>query len=61
MAAAPLPEPPSRMGKEAFVARFGGVFEHSPWIAEGAWDVGLGPAQDTADGLHEAMCAVLRI
>lgn len=22
---------------EAFVARFGGVFEHSPWVAERAW------------------------
>ena len=25
-----------RLAEEAFVARFGGVFEHSPWIAERA-------------------------
>jgi 2-oxo-4-hydroxy-4-carboxy-5-ureidoimidazoline decarboxylase len=25
------------LGKPEFVARFGGVFEHSPWIAERAW------------------------
>jgi 2-oxo-4-hydroxy-4-carboxy-5-ureidoimidazoline decarboxylase len=25
------------LGKREFVARFGGVFEHSPWIAERAW------------------------
>jgi len=23
--------------REAFVARFGGVYEHSPWIAEDSW------------------------
>ena len=26
---------PSEMSKDAFVQKFGGVFEHSPWIAEG--------------------------
>ena len=54
------PEPPSRMNKETFVERFGGVFEHSPWIAEAAWEAGLGPVHDTASGLHAAMRAVLR-
>jgi OHCU decarboxylase len=38
--------------KQAFVARFGGVFEHSPWVAERAWEsrpfAGL-------DSLHKAM------
>lgn len=27
-----------RMDREEFVSRFGGLFEHSPWIAEGAWE-----------------------
>jgi 2-oxo-4-hydroxy-4-carboxy-5-ureidoimidazoline decarboxylase len=27
----------SSLGKSDFVARFGGVFEHSPWVAERAW------------------------
>ncbi|HYD69243.1 2-oxo-4-hydroxy-4-carboxy-5-ureidoimidazoline decarboxylase [Azospirillum sp.] len=48
------------MDRAAFVARFGGVFEHSPWIAEGAWDAGLPEGAGTADGLHAAMVAVLR-
>jgi 2-oxo-4-hydroxy-4-carboxy-5-ureidoimidazoline decarboxylase len=53
-------ERPSRMGREAFVARFGHVFEHSPWVAEAAWDEGLGPDADTAAGLHARLCAALR-
>jgi OHCU decarboxylase len=47
------------MGRDAFVARFGHVFEQSPWIAEGAWDQGLGPESDSAEGLHRRMCVVL--
>ena len=35
---------------DAFVARFGGIFEHSPWIAERAYALELGPAHDTAVG-----------
>lgn len=27
----------NRMGKEQFVAALGGIFEHSPWVAEGAY------------------------
>jgi chitin deacetylase len=51
---------PSRMGKSAFAARFGGVFEHSPWIAERAWELELGPAHDTAAGLHNALARIFR-
>src|SRR5690606_2688673 len=43
-----------------FVATFGGVFEHSPWIAERAYELELGPAHDTAGGLHNALCRVFR-
>jgi len=50
---------PSAMSKAEFVDRFGGVFEHSPWIAEGAYAGGLGEAADNAEGLHRAMAAVL--
>lgn len=51
---------PSRMSRPLFVERFGGVFEHSPWIAEAAFDAGLTTAQDGAEGLGAAMAAVLR-
>ena len=48
------------MDKAAFVQRFGGIFEHSPWVAEGTWGAELGPAHDTAQGLHAAMVQVFR-
>jgi len=51
---------PSRMAKKDFVEKFGGIFEHSPWIAEGAFDLELGPAHDSAGGLHNALCRVFR-
>ncbi|MFG1349979.1 allantoinase PuuE [Xanthobacter autotrophicus] len=51
---------PTFMPRGLFVERFGGVFEHSPWIAEGAFDKGLTPLEDTAAGLHSALAAVLR-
>lgn len=51
---------PSTMDKARFVAEFGGVFEHSPWIAEGAHDLELGPAHDTATGVHSALARVFR-
>ncbi len=44
------------LGRDAFVATFGDVFEHSPWVAEGAWE--QGPFH-RLDGLHAAMVEVL--
>lgn len=51
---------PSRMGEVEFVERFGGVFEHSPWIAERAFRLELGPAHDSAAGLHNALARIFR-
>ncbi|MFA6157803.1 allantoinase PuuE [Mesorhizobium sp.] len=51
---------PSKMEFETFVHTFGGVFEHSPWIAERAYELELGPAHDTAGGLHNALCRIFR-
>ncbi|MBE2275051.1 MAG: allantoinase PuuE [Rhodobacteraceae bacterium] len=53
-------ERPSQMGRARFVERFGGIFEHSPWIAERAWDLELGPAHDSAAGLHNALTRIFR-
>jgi len=50
---------PSTMTKAVFVELYGDVFEHSPWIAERAYDDGFTSAQDTAEGLHAAMVHVL--
>jgi len=53
-------ERPSAMDRTRFVGRFGGVFEHSPWVADRAFDLELGPAHDSATGLHNALCRVFR-
>ncbi|MFC6488336.1 allantoinase PuuE [Nitratireductor sp. GCM10026969] len=51
---------PSRMDEAAFVERFGGIFEHSAWIAERAFRLELGPAHDSAAGLHNALSRAFR-
>jgi chitin deacetylase len=53
-------ERPSQMDRARFVARFGSIFEHSPWIAERAYDLELGPAHDSAAGLHNALARMFR-
>ncbi len=51
---------PSSMDRAAFVDRFGGIFEHSAWIAERSYELELGPAHDSAVGLHNALARVFR-
>ncbi len=53
-------ERPSQMDRDRFVQLYGGIFEHSPWIANAAFDLELGPAHDRAIGLHNALCRVFR-
>lgn len=51
---------PSAMDRQTFVETFGSVFEHSPFIADRTHASELGPANDTAEGLHFAMRAQFR-
>ena len=51
---------PSQMEKATFVKAYGSIFEHSPWIAERAWDLELGPAHDGSTGLHHALTRMFR-
>lgn len=51
---------PHEMDRDTFVAAFGGIFEHSPWVAERAHALELGPAHDTAIGVHSALCRAFR-
>jgi OHCU decarboxylase len=44
------------LDRPAFVHRFGGVFEASPWIASEAWERG---PYTTVDDLHRAMVAIV--
>lgn len=48
------------MNRADFVARYGGVFEHSAWIAERTFDGGALPQSLDAVVLHEALAATFR-
>lgn len=42
-------------GRDDFVARYGGIYEHSPWVAEAAWDrYGKAPPADELAGVMAA-------
>lgn len=51
-----LPEV-NALALEQFVARFGGVFEHSPWVAERAWKQ---RPFSCVEGIFQAMAAAVR-
>ena len=57
---APAGKRPSDMSREDFVAAFGGIFEHSPWIADRACAFESGPTHDTARGVHNLLCRAFR-
>ncbi|AMJ60563.1 allantoinase PuuE [Bosea sp. PAMC 26642] len=51
---------PSAMPKGLFVEVYGRIWEHSPWVAEAAYDAGLTAAQDDATSLYAAMTKAMR-
>ncbi len=51
---------PSAMQRDDFVGRFGGIYEHSPWVADRAWALELGPAHDRPAGLANALARAFR-
>ncbi|MDX5373777.1 MAG: 2-oxo-4-hydroxy-4-carboxy-5-ureidoimidazoline decarboxylase [Pseudomonadaceae bacterium] len=50
---------PSSLSRDAFVAAFAEIYEHSPWVAERAYDLGLDAQIDQIDGLHQRMADIL--
>ncbi|MGR3542019.1 MAG: 2-oxo-4-hydroxy-4-carboxy-5-ureidoimidazoline decarboxylase [Hasllibacter sp.] len=48
------------LSRAAFTDRFGEVFEHSPWVAERAWEAELGPAHHSPAGVHAVMARAFR-
>jgi OHCU decarboxylase len=46
---------PSALTRDAFVARFGPVYEASPWVAEAVWPVVARGALDDPDAMAQAM------
>jgi len=54
-----LSTPTSSMSKEQFVDTFGGVYEHSPWIAAQAWETGLNQSHNTLNGLATLLAGIV--
>lgn len=50
---------PSSLGREAFVAAFADIYEHSPWVAEQAYDLGIDEKVDEIEVMHERMSNIL--
>jgi OHCU decarboxylase len=46
---------PSRLCRDQFINVFGGIYEHSSWIVELAWDSGLDTRHNSIEGLHAAL------
>jgi len=52
-------QPPAALDKEQFIERFGGVYEHSSWVAERTWQNGVSSEHTVIATLANAMAAVL--
>ena len=50
---------PSSLDRAAFVEAFADIYEHSPWVAEKAWDLGQRDELDQIENLHERMSDIL--
>lgn len=40
---------PSTLDRAAFIEAYGGIYEHSPWVAEAVCDAGIGPGIGPGD------------
>ena len=50
-----MPMKPSTLTRDTFLARFGPVYEASPWVVEAVWPAAAGGALDTREAMAEAM------
>ncbi|WP_341523255.1 2-oxo-4-hydroxy-4-carboxy-5-ureidoimidazoline decarboxylase [Pseudomonas sp. G.S.17] len=50
---------PSALSREDFVSAFADIYEHSPWVAEQAYDKGQGAELDVIETLHARMSDIL--
>ncbi|AIR90160.1 2-oxo-4-hydroxy-4-carboxy-5-ureidoimidazoline decarboxylase [Pseudomonas cremoricolorata] len=51
---------PSSLDRDAFIAAFADIYEHSPWVAQRVFDQGPSSELDQVEGLHQRMSAVLQ-
>ena len=54
-----LDPPPHQMTKAEFVGAYGGVYEHSRWVAEAVWKNGLDPTDVDAERLAGKMADIV--
>jgi 2-oxo-4-hydroxy-4-carboxy-5-ureidoimidazoline decarboxylase len=50
---------PGTLGRDAFIARFGPVYEASPWVAEAVWPAAQRGELDAPEALAQAMRAAV--
>ena len=50
---------PYELSRTAFIATFGGIYEHSPWVAETLYDQGLSKDDGSLTKLAERMAAIV--
>ena len=50
---------PSKMNIVQFMKEFGGIYEHSPWVAERAWNVGITEKHDEIEELARLMSEIV--
>ncbi len=50
---------PAALTREAFVEHFGGVYEHSPWVADRTWQTGVDAGHSFIATLAAAMTETL--
>jgi len=50
---------PSEMDAPEFIARFGELYEHSPWVAERTWRRGIDSTHNSLDSLAKALAITL--
>ncbi|MBN2994015.1 2-oxo-4-hydroxy-4-carboxy-5-ureidoimidazoline decarboxylase [Pseudomonas cedrina subsp. fulgida] len=50
---------PSSLSRDEFVAAFADIYEHSPWVAEKAFDLGQDASIDQIETLHQRMSDIL--
>lgn len=46
---------PSSLERDAFVAAFADIYEHSPWVAEQVYDAGVDESLNQIEVMHERM------
>jgi len=50
---------PSTLSRDAFVSVFADIYEHSPWVAEKAFELGQDASIDEIETLHQRMSDIL--